>query len=238
MTTFWPHGEKHIKVGGVLKEAVFGFNDGVVSTFAVIAGMTGGTAEQKLILLAALATLVAGAFSMGLGTYLGSKSEKDHYEKELAREKYEMKYLPEIEKQEIREIFAGKGFKDDLLEKIVAHIANNPKVWLETMMMEELGFAQSPPKPALNGITMSAAFIAGSLFPTLPYFIYNNQIFEPFGLPMIFVISLGLSIIGLLLAGGLKTYFTGRNVFLSAVETLLVGAVAAGGTYAVGMLLG
>ncbi|MBI4994495.1 VIT1/CCC1 transporter family protein [Candidatus Peregrinibacteria bacterium] len=237
MTTYWSHGEKHIKVGGILKEAVFGFNDGVVSTFAVVAGMTGGTVGQKTILLAALATLVAGAFSMGLGTYLGSKFEKDHYEKELAREKYEMKYLPEIEKQEIRDIFAAKGFKGDLLEKIVVQLADNPKIWLQTMMTEELGFAGSPPKPALNGITMSVAFTIGSLFPTLPYFLHNNQVFEPFGLPVIFIISLGLSIIGLLLAGSSKTYFTGRNIFISALETLIVGAIAAVGTYGIGILL-
>lgn len=229
MTTLWPHGEKHVKVGGVLKEAVFGFNDGVVSTFAVIAGMTGGIAEQKIILLAALATLVAGAFSMGLGTYLGSKSEKDHYEKELVREEYEMKYLPEIEAQEIRDIFAAKGFRGELLEKIVIHIIKHPTVWLQTMMTEELGFAGSPPKPALNGITMSVAFTIGSLFPTLPYFFNGNYIF---------IISMGVSIMGLLLAGGLKTRFTGRNVFVSAIETLFVGAIAAAGTYGIGALIG
>ena len=228
MTTHWPHYEKHLRVGGVLKEAVFGFNDGVVSTFAIIAGMTGGGAEQKTILLAALATLVAGAFSMGLGTYLGSKSEKDHYESELKREKYEMKYLPEVEKQEIRDIFAAKGFKGELLEKVVAQIINDPKIWLETMMVEELGFAQSPPSPALNGITMSGAFIVGSLFPTLPYFFHDDRIFY---------ISLGLGILGLLFAGGLKTKFTGRNIFVSALETLAVGAIAAAGTYMVGDLM-
>ena len=186
MTTHWPHYEKHLRVGGVLKEAVFGFNDGVVSTFAIIAGMTGGGAEQKTILLAALATLVAGAFSMGLGTYLGSKSEKDHYESELKREKYEMKYLPEVEEQEIRDIFSAKGFKGELLEKIVAQITSNPKLWLQTMMVEELGFAESPPSPALNGITMSGAVIVGSLFPTLPYFFHDHRIFY---------ISLGLGIL-------------------------------------------
>lgn len=228
MTTHWPHYEKHLKVGGILKEAVFGFNDGVVSTFAVVAGLTGGEVPQKTILLAALATLVAGAFSMGLGTYLGSKSEKDHYENELKREKYEMKYLPEIEIREVREIYEAKGFKGDLLEKIVAQIISNPKLWLETMMVEELGFAESPPKPVLNGIAMSAAFTVGSLLPTVPYLFHDDRIF---------FISLGLGIFGLLMAGGLKARFTGRNIFISALETLLVGAMAAGGTYGVGTLL-
>lgn len=220
------HKESHSKTGGLLKEAVFGFNDGVISTFAIIAGMTGGFAEQKTILLAALATLFAGAFSMGLGTYLGSKSEKDLYESELKREIYEVENLPHIERQEIRDIYGKKGFKGELLEKIVEQIASNRKVWIETMMQQELGFAKSPPKPGINGFVMSGAFIAGSIIPTFPYFFGVN-----------FELALGLSVAGLIFAGVFKTKFTRKNVFLSALETLLVGAVAAAGTYGIGMLL-
>ena len=226
MTTRWPHKELHSNVGNLLKEAVFGFNDGVVSTFAIVAGFTGGLAEQKMILLGALATLVAGAFSMGLGTYLGSKSEKEHYESELKREIYEIENLPHIERQEIRDIYEKKGFKGELLEKVTEQIASNRKVWLETMMQQELGFAQSPPKPGINGLTMSISFVAGSIIPTFPYFWGVN-----------FALSLVLSAVGLLVAGTLKTRFTGKNIFLSALETLLIGAVAAVGTYTIGVFL-
>lgn len=222
--------ESHIKIGGLLKEAVFGFNDGLVSTFAVIAGLTGGTVEQKTILLAALATLFAGAFSMGLGTYLGSKSEKEHYESERKREIYEMEHLPEVERQEIRDIYAAKGFKGKLLEEIVTHITNNDKLWLETMMREELGFAEAPPKPGLNGIVMSVSFIVGALIPTVPYFL------EMAALDIFYISSL-LSLTGLLAAGAFKTKFTKKNVFFSAIETLSVGALAALGAYGIGMLI-
>jgi len=109
------HEESHVTIGGLLREVVFGFNDGLVSTFAIIAGLTGGLVENKTILLGALATLFAGAFSMGLGTYLGNKSEREIYESELAREKYEIKTVPELERQEIRDIYAEKGFKGKLL---------------------------------------------------------------------------------------------------------------------------
>lgn len=220
------HTETHSKIGGLLKESVFGFNDGLISTFAVIAGLTGGLVENKTVLLAALATLFAGAFSMGLGTYLGSKSEKELYESERKRELYEMAHVPEIERQEIREIYAAKGFKGKLLEEIVAHITNDDKLWLETMMREELGFAETPPKPGTNAVVMGIAFVCGSLIPTFPYF-FNG----------IFFISAILSIIGLLVAGAIKTRFTKRNPFLSAIETLAIGALAAAGSYGIGLLL-
>ncbi|MBI2639087.1 VIT1/CCC1 transporter family protein [Candidatus Peregrinibacteria bacterium] len=225
------HVEFHRKVGGLLKEAVFGFNDGVVSTFAVIAGLTGGAIENKTVLLAALATLVAGAFSMGLGTYLGSKSEKDHYESELARENWEIDNMPEAEIQEIRDIYSAKGFKGKLLDDVVAKITSDRDVWLKTMMTDELGFAEAPPKPGLNGIIMSVSFIVGSFIPTLPYF-FQESYFES-----IFRIAMILSAIGLLAVGGLKTRFTKRNVIISALETLIVGALAAGGSYGIGVLL-
>lgn len=227
-----PHFEPHTKIGGILKEAVFGFNDGLVSTFAIIAGLAGGAVENQTILLAALATLFAGSFSMGLGTYLGSKAEKEHYESERKREIYEMEHVPEVEKQEIRDIYAEKGFKGELLEKIVAHITKDDKLWLETMMREELGFAEAPPKPGLNGVVMSAAFFVGALLPALPY-IFPGRTPEKF-----FVLSIAFSAVALVFAGAFKTRFTKRNIFLSSLETLAIGAFAAVGTYWIGLLIG
>lgn len=177
---------------------------------------------------------------MGLGTYLGSKSEKEHYENELRREQYEMKHMPEIERQEIRDIYMAKGFKGKLLEDAVAQITSDKEVWLKTMMTEELGFAQSPPKPGLNGLVMSGAFFVGSSIPTIPYvfpfksFVQSVPAFS--NLPFMFFISLGLSVLGLLLAGGFKTRFTKKNILLSALETFAVGALAAAGSYGIGLL--
>lgn len=236
MTDIYKHEEEHVMVGGLLKEAVFGFNDGVVSTFAVVAGMTGGLADQKIVLLAALATLIAGAFSMGLGTYLGSKSETDLYHNERQREIYEMEFKPDMERHEIREIYKKRGFKGKLLEDVVNQITNNPKVWLETMMTEELGFAGKPDDPVKNGLTMSVSFVVGSAIPTIPYFL-KPQILSS-NPHFLFYISLVASVIGLLFAGAFKTKFTGKNKIVSAIETLLVGASAATGSFLIGLLLG
>ncbi|MEK7524176.1 MAG: VIT1/CCC1 transporter family protein [Patescibacteria group bacterium] len=220
------HPEAHVKISGFLKEAVFGFNDGVVSTFAVIAGLTGGMVGRQTILLAALAVVFPGAFSMGLGTYLGSKSEKELYQREKKREIYEMEHVPELERQEIRDIYSAKGFSGKLLDDVVDKITSDPKVWLDTMMTEELGFAQKPPEPGINGMVMSTAFLAGSLIPTVPYFFPTSS----------FLLCAVLSVSGLLFAGAYKTRFTGKNIFVSAMETLLIGALAAGGSYGIGMI--
>ncbi|PIQ77284.1 iron transporter [Candidatus Peregrinibacteria bacterium CG11_big_fil_rev_8_21_14_0_20_46_8] len=225
------HEESHVTIGGLLREVVFGFNDGLVSTFAIIAGLTGGLVENKTILLGALATLFAGAFSMGLGTYLGNKSEREIYESELAREKYEIKTVPELERQEIRDIYAEKGFKGKLLEDIVAKITSDEKLWLETMMREELGFAEKPPNPIKNAVYMSIAFTFGAFIPTVPF------LFEG-AATNLFLVSSGLSIVALLGAGAYKTRFTKKNVAWSAFETLLVGVIAASGTYGIGALIG
>ncbi len=229
-----PHGEPHVLVGGFLKEAVFGFNDGIVSTFAVIAGLSGGSIEHSTVLLAALATLFAGAFSMGLGTYIGSKAEKEHYEGELAREKYEVEYMPEAERQEIRDIYAAKGFSGKLLEDVVTQITSDKKIWIEVMMKEELGFADAPPRPGINGVIMSLSFTVGSMLATFAYFL--PALGKTFGMTHNFLISLAASIIGLLIVGAYKTKFTKRNPWLSALETLTIGVIAAGGTYIIGSL--
>lgn len=232
------HDEPHTKVGDLLKEAVFGYNDGIVSTFAVIAGLTGGDVSNRTILLAGLATLIAGGFSMGLGTYLGSKSEKELYESELARENWEIDNKPDVEIQEIRDIYLAKGFKGELLEDVVKGITSNREVWLKTMMTEELGFAHEPPKPGLNGIVMSISFIIGAFIPAISY-LFSGPEMSPtraLGLPSHFVFSAALTVAGLLIAGGFKTKFTRKNVFLSAFETLAVGAIAAAGSYGVGVL--
>ena len=224
-------GHYHPSVGGYLREVVFGFNDGVVSTFAVIAGLYGGTIGQSTILLAALSTMVAGAFSMGLGTYLGNKSARDLYLSEVQREIKEMEDVPEIERQEISDIYASKGFEGALLEKVVDTITSDKKIWLDTMLKDELGFGEEPEHPLKLGASMSIAFVIGSALATSPYFFQ--------GAPLsMFYWSAGTSIISLILIGWFKTYFTKLNPLMSIAETLGVGVLAASGAYVVGIFIG
>lgn len=225
------HHETHSKIGGLIREAVFGFNDGLVSTVALIAGLSGALIDHSIVLLAGVAEMFAGAISMGLGTYLGTKSENEVYRSELEREKWEMENKPDVEREEIRQIYRERGFRGELLEKVTEVITSDKKVWLKVMMHEELGFTKEAIQdPVKHGFTMGAAFIVGALFPLTPYLFLEH--------PKTFSISIIVSGIALLAVGGLKTYFTNRPVWKSALETLFIGIIAAGISFGVGVLLG
>lgn len=147
--------------------------------------------------------------------------------------------MREVEVQEIRDIYMAKGFQGKLLEDVVQQIVSDRKVWLQVMMTEELGFASAPPRPGLNGIVMSVSFVIGSFICTFPYLLPKLSSVEmSFNFSANFWLSFVLTGVGLLFAGAFKTKFTGKNIFASAFETLVVGALAAGGSYLIGIALG
>ncbi len=224
--------ERHNNIGGLLREAVFGFNDGLVSTIALIAGLSGAVLDHSIVLLASVAEVFAGALSMGLGTYLGNKSERDVYQGELEREKWEIAHMPEIEREEIREIYRRRGFKGELLEKVTDVITSDKKVWIDVMMQDELGFAkrESMYHPVSHAFSMGIAFVVGSLFPLFPYLFQET--------PRTFTFALMISGVALLVAGTVKTYFTRRPIWKSSLETFFIGAAAAAASYGIGVLLG
>ena len=122
-----------------IQDFVYGATDGSVTTFAVVAGVVGAALSPSIILILGFANLFADGFSMAIGNYLGTKSQKEYIEKERKREEWEIENLVEQEKQEIRDIYTKKGFKDELLDEIVNVITARRKVWIDTMMREELG---------------------------------------------------------------------------------------------------
>lgn len=220
--------EQHTRIGGLLREAVFGFNDGLVSTIALIAGLQGALIEHSIVLLAGIAEMFAGAFSMGLGTYLGNKAEYEVYKNELEREKWEMEHKPEVEREEIREIYRARGFSGELLEKVTDVITSDKKVWLEVMMQEELGFAKDgiAHDPKKHGLTMGVSFVVGAVIPLAPYLLAATE--------KTFAVSLALGGIALVSIGAIKTYFTKRPVWKSSLETFFIGVLASGGSYLIG----
>lgn len=224
--------ERHTKIGGLLREAVFGFNDGLISTVALIAGLQGAFLSHSIILLAGIAEMFAGAFSMGLGTYLGNKTEYEVYKTELSREKWEVENKPEVEREEIREIYRARGFHGELLEKVTDVITSDKKVWIEVMMQEELGFAKGGLRysPEKHGVAMGSAFMIGAIIPLLPYLFIKTE--------QAFFITLIFAAISLLVIGALKTYFTKRPIWKSALETLMIGILASAASYGIGNWIG
>ena len=136
-----------------IEEFVYGATDGAVTTFAVVAGVVGAGLSPSIILILGFANLFADGFSMAVGNYLGAKSQKEFIEKKRRREEWEIDNLVEQEKQEIKDIYTQKGFKAELLNEIVNVITARRKVWIDTMMREELGLIESQKKPLNAPIT-------------------------------------------------------------------------------------
>jgi len=163
-------GERwHKKV--TVREIVFGFNDGSISTLALLAGVTGGALAHGQILVAGFSGVIAGAISRASGAYISSKSEIEHHQSEIEREKREIEEIPEVEREEMRQVYMKKAdFTEEESNIIVNRITSDKKTWLDSMMKEELGiFEERFESPVKVGLIMLAAFVAGGLVPILPF---------------------------------------------------------------------
>ncbi len=156
----------HTPQGRFIREVMFGINDGLVSTIGFVAGATGSLMQTRLVLLAGIASVVAGALSMGIGAYLASKSQREFFESEKAREHREIEEVPEDERKEIRDIYARLGFQPDEVEMIVRRITSNKDLWVQTMMREELGILEETVNPATIGLLMMVAFTSAVFRPS------------------------------------------------------------------------
>jgi len=220
--------ERHIILGQYLKDMVFAANDGVVTTFAVVAGVVGADLSITVILIIGLASLLADGFSMATGNYLGTKSEQDLYKMEERLEKEEIKKFPEHERQEIREILAEKGYQGEDLEKIVQLISSNERLWTDFMMHNELElYSPAGESPVRHALATFLAFVVAGSIPLLPYFFGNGQ----------FAVAAVFSGIALFTVGALRKFFSDRSWLISGLEMLLVGGSAAVIAYGIGALI-
>ena len=217
--------------GGRLRAAVLGVNDGLVSNFSLVMGVAGGTSDTGFVLLAGVAGLMAGAFSMAAGEYISMRSQRDVYEHRISMEQAELEEWPEEEEEELVLIYQAKGFSLEESERIAKQIMARPQVALETMAREELGLDPSQlGAPWGAAITSFGAFVAGAIVPILPY------IFDAGDLA--FILSGGLSAGALLLVGGWIAAMTSRSAAWGALRMLLVGGSAAAVTFGLGHLIG
>jgi vacuolar iron transporter family protein len=152
-----------------LRDWIYGGIDGVITTFAVVAGVVGGDLPSRVILVLGLANLVADGFAMAAGNYSGTQAERDDYDRLLAVERKHIAIVPEGEREEIRQIFGGKGFSGDNLESIVDVITADESRWAKTMVVEEYGLAPTPKSPELAALSTFAAFILCGLVPLTTY---------------------------------------------------------------------
>jgi VIT1/CCC1 family predicted Fe2+/Mn2+ transporter len=219
--------------GGWLRPAVFGAMDGLVSNFALMAGVAGGTAaaggDRAAVVLAGLAGLAAGAFSMAAGEYTSVASQSELAEQEFENERLELSRNAEGEAKELAQIWVRRGVDLELAEEVARQLGRNPEAALEVHAREELGLAPGElPNPWVAAGSSFLAFALGALIPLLPYL---------FGAQTL-VISAVLSVIGLFVAGVLVSRVTARSWYFSGFRQLFVGVLAAVVTFGVGHLVG
>ncbi len=218
--------------GGTLRAAVLGVNDGLVSNFSLVMGVAGGTGDTQFIILAGVAGLLAGAFSMAAGEYISMRSQRDVYEHLIATERAEIEHWPEDEEKELSYIYQRKGLTPQEADLVAARLMQNKDVALETKAREELGL---DPKdlgaPWGAALSSMLAFVAGAIFPLVPFLVGAE------GTAAV-IASAALSG-GALIAVGLGlAWISGVSGYWAAGRMLLFGGAAASVTYGVGRLIG
>jgi VIT1/CCC1 family predicted Fe2+/Mn2+ transporter/rubrerythrin len=227
-------GEKWHVTGrsGSFRAIVFGVSDGLVSNLALVMGVAGAaSSEPGFILLAGIAGLLAGAFSMAAGEYISMQSQRELFERQIALERAEMEAMPEEELAELAAIYRAKGFEAHEARAIAERLWSDPDMALKTLVREELGLDPDElGSPWGAAIGSFVAFCAGAAVPVIPYFLGGG--------PVAFWTSLGLSLAALFGVGVGVSLLTGRGALYSGTRQMLLGLGAAAVTYAVGTIIG
>jgi VIT1/CCC1 family predicted Fe2+/Mn2+ transporter len=225
-----PHVERHFTAGETVRDIVIGMSDGLTVPFALAAGLTGAIDHVAIIVTAGLAEIAAGSIAMGLGGYLAAKSDAEHYAKEREREKREVKEIPEEEMREVAEVFHSYGLTKKESEPIVEALAQHPQKWVDFMMRFELGLEKPDPKRAIvSALTIAFAYVAGGLIPLAPY-IFAAYL-KPMQVGTALLFSVALTLLALFVFGFIKGRYTGTRPMRSALQTALIGSVAAGAAF-------
>jgi VIT1/CCC1 family predicted Fe2+/Mn2+ transporter len=224
------HDHSHSDVsGGWLRAAVFGAMDGLVTNTALVAGVGGGGAAPQAILLAGVASLVAGAISMSLGEYTSVQTQNEQLDLEIEKERLELQRNPQGELAELVEMLRVRGVEDELAHEVAAQLSADPEVALRLHVVAELGLSpEDRPSPWVAAISSFLTFGTGAALPLLPYL---------FGVSLLWV-ALVCGGAALLVAGALSSRFTPRPWWFAGLRQLLFGAAAAGITYGVGAAIG
>jgi VIT1/CCC1 family predicted Fe2+/Mn2+ transporter/rubrerythrin len=216
---------------GTLRAVIFGVSDGLVSNLSLVMGVAGASGQGGFILLAGVAGLLAGAFSMAAGEFISMQSQRELFERQIELERAELEAMPEEEQRELAAIYVAKGFTRDEAEHIAARMFRDPETALDTLVREELGLDPDElgsPWGAAFGSFL--AFAAGAVIPVLPYLFGSGSV--------AFAFSLGLSLVALFGVGAAVSLLTGKGMLFSGFRQMGIGAAAAAVTYAVGTIIG
>lgn len=217
-----------------IAEFIYGGIDGAITTFAVVAGAAGAEAAVHWVLIFGFANLLADGFSMSVGNYFSVKAEQENFEKHVQIEYWEIEHLKEQEIQEVRDIYKAKGFDGELLEEVVKVITGDKKVWVDTMMKEELEMIKED-RTAVR--TALATFSAFNIIGLIPLLVYVIAIFVDIKQSMLFPISCVGTGIAMVIVGYMRGKVTNTNKRKSMLQVLTLGGLAAVFAYMVGVVL-
>jgi vacuolar iron transporter family protein len=222
-----PHLEKHFTASETIRDVVIGMSDGLTVPFALAAGLSGAIGASHIVVTAGLAEIAAGSIAMGLGGFLAARGDAEHYHNELAREEYEVIEKADLEKEEVSEILQAYGMTAEQSQPVVEAMSKDHKAWVDFMMRFELGLEEPDPKRALtSAVTIAVSYIIGGFIPLSAY------IFIPTASTAL-SLSIVMTLIALFVFGYIKGTFTGAKPFVSAVQTVLIGGVAAAVAFAI-----
>lgn len=219
--------------GGTLRAAIFGVSDGLVSNAALVLGIAGATSggDGSFVVLAGVAGLLAGAFSMAAGEYVSMRSQTEVLERQIELERAELEAMPEEEEKEIAAIYRGRGFAEAEAAAIAKQLMADPKIALETLVREELGLdPEELGSPWGASIGSFFSFAVGAFVPLLPFILLTGG--------TALAVSVGLTSLALFAVGASVSLLTGRSALYSGARQLLIGIAAAGITYLIGSLIG
>jgi VIT1/CCC1 family predicted Fe2+/Mn2+ transporter len=206
-------------------------SDGLTVPFALAAGLSGAAAGTNIVVTAGLAEIAAGSIAMGLGGYLAARTDAEHYAAEQAREQQEIEDVPQREEEEVAQVFREYGLPEEQLAPVVAAIRADRRHWVDFMMRFELGLEEPDPARARqSALTIAFSYIAGGLIPLAPYISLNS-------LSTALWVSVGLTLVALFVFGYVKARFTGLDPLRGAVQTVLIGGLAAATAFAIARLI-
>ena len=222
-----------------IEDFVYGATDGAVTTFAVVAGVVGASLSPSVVLILGFANLFADGFSMSVGNYLSEKTRREYIQNQRKKEEWEINNLTVQEEEEIRDIYKEKGFKDEILEEIVRVITSKKKVWIDTMMKEELGLIEDKNKsPRDSAITTFVSFNVIGMIPLIPFvLLYVSGFSRVWSTFDAFVYSIVFTAIAFYLVGTIRGKVVKKSLIRTGFNTLAIGGIAASVAYLVGYLL-
>lgn len=215
--------------GGMLRDVIYGFNDGLTANFGLIMGMIGAATQPELVLLAGLAGLVADALSMAGSGYLAAKSEQEVYQHELQLERGELELMPELELEELALLYEANGMPPETARLAASHVIKDPHLALKEMARQELGISGVASSPLREALTTGIATAIGALIPLSSFFFIGGA--------MAVWSAFAISMISHFAVGSARSLFTGRGIFRSGLDMFLIGLGVAVSGYLVGLLI-